>query len=137
MKTLFLCGLLFGALSLSAQFDNESALTGIGLKGHKSFIIIHSEDVRSVKETYPWAMELDYFWQFVNNKSWSLCNCFPKIGVSVNYWDYDNPEILGEGLSSLFYVEPYWGARNRIGFSLRAGFGLGYLNSPYDEVEKS
>ncbi|MCD4725656.1 MAG: acyloxyacyl hydrolase [Bacteroidales bacterium] len=106
----------------------------VGLKIHKGFIIIHSKAIRQVKDSYPFGIELDLIWQYTSEKSWETCNCYPRLGVSLTFWNFDNKDILGNGITSLFFIEPVFGAQNNISFSFRAGLGLTYHNKPYDEL---
>jgi hypothetical protein len=56
------------------------------------------------------------------------------MGVAMTLWDYDD-EVLGEGLTGMFYMEPVFGARHKVSFSVRAAFGLSYQNRPYDALD--
>jgi len=113
--------------------SDKIAYNSLGFKSQYGFIIIHSKSIREIRDSYPWGLELDMNWHYNNKKSWEFCNCYPKLGFSGTYWDFDNPEILGHGFSSLFFVEPYFNHHRRLSFSIRAGFGLSYLSNPYEK----
>lgn len=71
-------------------------------------------------------------WHYTTRNAWETCHCYPRLGVALTIWDYDNPEILGYGVTGLFFVEPVFGASKRVSFSIRAGVGLSYQTKPYD-----
>jgi len=124
------CAALLCVLSvgLSAQ---TTRLAGVRL--HQGYVLIHSKDLVPVKNSWPVGVELDYAWHRLSERAWASCNCYPRVGVSMTVWDYDDA-ILGQGLTGLLYLEPVFGARNRLSFSVRAGFGLSYQNRPYDPL---
>ena len=113
--------------------DSIKPVKEIGLRLHQGFVLIHSRHLRPIKDSYPTGLEFDLAWHKVSQKAWESCHCYPKLGIATSFWDYDNPEVLGWGITGLFYIEPVFGATNRISFSVRAGFGLSYQTRPYDE----
>lgn len=131
--------LFFVALhpSLIAQSEKslEKSIFSYGLSFHQAFILVHSVDVRPIEDSYPIGMQMDFSWQQRSLESWNKCRCFPKIGASVQLWDFDNPDILGYGMNAYFFVEPEYGSSNFINFSFRAGFGGSLLTNPYDEID--
>lgn len=116
----------------SPETINPSVL---GLRSHLGFVIIHSRDIRPMKNTYPFGIGIDLKKRYTSRKTWETYGCYPMIGFSFTYWNFNNPEILGQGMSALFFVEPFFGFRRKVNVSLRAGLGLAYLGNPYDEVE--
>ena len=105
-----------------------------GLKVHYGFILPHAEELKSVSESNIWGLQLDFSKLNISSKSWSNCNCYSRLGLSFYYFDYSNPDILGHSYNLAFFFEPYFNFRSRSRLSLRAGFGLTYLDKVYDEV---
>lgn len=105
----------------------------LGVRPHYGFVIIHSRDIRQIRDSYPRGLEIDLSWHYNSEKSYNTCLCFPRLGLSLTYWDFNNPEILGQGLTLIGFVEPFFGNCNRVSFSFRAGTGFAYANKPYDE----
>ncbi len=114
--------------------DPPKSFMTIGANGHFGFVILHSQDIRPIGQSYPWGLSVDVSWHKVSEKSFNSCLCFPRIGISTTFWDYDNPKVLGQGINSVFFIEPFFGATRKTSFSIRSGFGLAYANNPYDEV---
>jgi hypothetical protein len=104
------------------------------LRGHYGFIILHSRDLRPIKDSYPWGLELDLGKQFVSKRAWEFCNCYPRAGVALTYWNWDNRRILGHGLTAVVYAEPVFLTRHRFNLSIRMGGGLALLTRPYDAL---
>ena len=107
----------------------------IGLKFHVGSVLIHSREIRPIEDSYPLGVEFDIAWHKISQKAWESCMCYPKLGMALIYWDYDNPEVLGQGVTGLFYIEPVFNTRGWVNYSVRAGFGLSYQNKPHDPVE--
>jgi len=128
------CFILFLLGSIAFGQEKEKRPLALSLKGHYGFVILHSQDIRPIGNSYPWGIQADLSWHNNTQKAYNSCFCFPRLGVSIYYWDFDNPEILGQGLTSIFFIEPFFGASQTISFSFRAGFGLAYANRPYDEI---
>ena len=124
LTTISLCG--------QNSLDTNSTVQLFGLRLHQGSVLIHSRHLRPIEDSYPIGLELDLAWHKTSKSAWESCLCYPKIGVATTFWDYDNPDILGQGVTSMFYIEPVFGALNWISFSVRAGFGLSYQNRPYN-----
>jgi hypothetical protein len=136
-RLLLILAVWSGSLSvLPAQSDApaQPVYRGLGLSFNQGVVLIHSRDIRAIRNSYPTGLEMDYFWHKTSRQAWSSCHCYPKLGVAATLWSFDHPRILGYGLTSLFYIEPVFGAGKRLSFSLRAGFGLSYQTKPYDTV---
>jgi hypothetical protein len=125
--------LLFLTLGLWAQTSDDRRplhyLTGHVYGGQ---IEIHSSKIDHFRGVRPFGIGIDYSWKFVSENAYSLCSCYPSLGVSVNYWDFGH-ESLGKAVSTLFYVEPVLFTPLGADISVRAGIGVSYLNHPYDE----
>ena len=46
----------------------------LGLRQHYGFILIHSKDLRTIKNSYPIGTELSFNWHKIDQESWNLCN---------------------------------------------------------------
>jgi hypothetical protein len=72
--------------------------------------------------------------QRADQATWDLCNCFPRRGLLLSYYDYNTP-ILGKGLHAAYFLEPLYKLNNKYIFSFRGAAGLSYLTHPYDPQE--
>lgn len=117
--------------AIGQKQDLEKNPFTIGLKPQYGSIIIHSREVREIKDSNPIGMEVDFSWHKNKQKQWDNCHCYPRVGVLLNYFYYDNPEILGNGFAAAYYIEPFFGAHRKLSISARAGIGVTYLSNPY------
>lgn len=122
-------------VSVSAQDVRDSIpverYSYFGTRIHYGSVIIHSRAIKDIGNAYPLGLEFTAGLHSATQRSWDACNCYPKSGVIIGLWNFDKPEILGWGISTLAFIEPVFGARNRISFSIRAGTGFSYLSKPY------
>lgn len=119
---------------VGGEKSNEATPLVIGIRPHYGFVIIHSQDIRHVKDSNPFGVAIELSWHQNSEKAFDRCLCFPRLGVSTTFWDYDNREILGHGINSIFFVEPFYGINNKVNFSFRAGAGIAFANRPYDAL---
>jgi hypothetical protein len=124
--------LLFCYSNLFSQ--NKETYFSAGVQAHYGFVIVHSEDVRSVENSFPIGLSVDLMRTTSNPSTWNQCKCFPTVGLSVTYWNFNSPDILGMAINSVFFVEPEFGIWQNLHFSFRAGLGFSYLTKPYDKV---
>ena len=122
----------FAVLSQTDNNEPESPSV-IGVRSQYAYVIIHSRDLRPMENTYPFGIGIDIKKRYTSQRTWESFSCYPMVGFSFTYWDFNNPGILGKGFSSLFFVEPFFGYKRKVNASLRAGFGLAFLSNPYDE----
>lgn len=138
LKLLLFIGFSFscstGGFSQQAA-DGPASVRMIGAKFHVGSVLIHSRELRPIEDSYPLGVELDFAWHKISQKAWESCMCYPKLGMALTFWDYDNPDVLGQGITGLFYIEPFFNTRGRVNYSVRMGFGLSYQNSPYDPID--
>jgi len=115
--------------------DSTSRYFLIGARYNYGVVFRHSQAMAKETQTNPMGFQLDAAWHYKSQDARDYCNCYPKLGLSLYYWDYRKPEILGHGLTLLAFAEPFFNAQNRVGISLRVGLGINYQDQPYDSVD--
>jgi hypothetical protein len=105
----------------------------VGLRAHYGFVLIHSYALDPVRHTFPWGTELDLGKQLVSKRAWDFCNCYPRVGAALTFWDYGS-DILGYGGTAMGYVEPIYLTRHRLNLGFRLGAGISYQTHPYDSI---
>lgn len=111
--------------------DSTSRLLFAEARILHGFIIIHSRDIRAIEDSYPWGAEIDIGRQLNSDKAWNSCNCYPRAGISLGFWDFDNRDILGHAVAGQVFLEPEFLAHKTFSFSVRGGLGLAYLSRPH------
>jgi hypothetical protein len=133
LKSLFHILIFLRVMSGFAQNETlpENNPWLFGVRPHYGFIILHSQDLYAVKDSYPFGIELTAAKHLNSQNTWNECNCYPKIGASVVYFDYDSKRILGQGITTYGFVEPVLFARKKFHIGIRGGLGFSYLNRPH------
>jgi hypothetical protein len=135
IPVLFLLGFFcFGAYAQKDSTFIESRPIYLGLSFDYGFLLRHSQSLREIDDAYPFGIRFDVSKLLLTRKSWEFCNCFPRVGISLAYWNWDNAEVLGNGVVPLAYVEPYFATQKRTNLFVRMGLGGAYLTNPFDEV---
>ncbi len=123
--------------TLFAQLASDSVSSrtaiNIGLQGHYGFIIPHSSTIRDVADSNPWGVEADLSFHFNSANAWQYLQAYPRLGASLAYYNFDNPDVLGNAYSLVFYAEPFLSAHKNFSLSFRLGGGIAYLTKPYNE----
>ena len=135
MRCFLIIGFVLLSMTVKPSQDSLKPAIALGVRPQYGFVILHSRDIRPIGQSYPRGLSVDVSWHRISEKAYSSCLCFPRIGVSTTFWDFDNPEVLGKGVTSVFFLEPFFGATHIMSFSIRSGFGLAYANKPYDDVK--
>ncbi|MEM8929072.1 MAG: acyloxyacyl hydrolase [Bacteroidota bacterium] len=130
---------LFGCFCLAVHSQKDTILVDsrpvlFGLSFDYGFLLKHSESLRQIDDSFPFGVRLDASKLLLTTKSWEFCNCYPRVGVSLAYWNWDNAEVLGSGIVPLAYLEPYFLTQKRTNLFVRMGLGGAYLTNPFDEV---
>lgn len=126
---IILHSVLFG---ISGSENREFFFVGLGT--HYGFIIPHSEKIKSISHSNPRGLELDIGWHLTGENAWQYCYCYPRTGLMISYFDYDNPEILGRSFILTPYIEPFFSAGSHFSASVKTGIGIAYLDNIYDPV---
>lgn len=132
IKASFITIFLGASMFSLAQEKIKSTLI-VGLNSQYGFIIPHSEELKEVSESHPWGISADISKLLTSDKSWNNCNCYSKIGFSFAYYNYANPQELGNSYNLILFAEPFLGYKKRLHTTLRAGMGATFLDQVYDE----
>ncbi|MEE2953793.1 MAG: acyloxyacyl hydrolase [Bacteroidota bacterium] len=119
-------------------FNTDSStnnMFSVSIQQHYGFIIIHSTEIRAIKNSYPTGTELNFNWQKMDQKSWNLCYCYPRAGVLISFFDFDNKSILGYGYNIAGFIEPFFPINKKLNISFRLASGLSFNTNPYDSIE--
>lgn len=105
--------------------------TGFGVQ--HGFIFAHSRAVQNTKGSHPTGVEVIFSWQRNDSSVWTLCNCYPRKGILLAYYDYDNI-ILGKSFTAAYFLEPVYRLRKNVFFSFKGSAGFSYLTNPFDSM---
>lgn len=108
-------------------------LFSIGAGGQHGFIFAHSPEVENTKGARPTGAELIVSWQRNDRKAWDLCNCFPRKGLLLSYYNFDR-QVLGKGATAAFFLEPVYRINASTFLSFKGSAGFAYLSNPFDSL---
>jgi hypothetical protein len=114
--------------------QNKSNFFSAGAGLQHGFIFAHSQDVQNTKGANPTGIEAYFSWQRIDTAIWKLCNCFPRRGLLVAYYDYDN-SILGKSATAAYFLEPSYRLGKKTFFSFTGAAGVSYLSNPFDSIK--
>jgi len=117
-----------------AQEGQPRSPWNVGASGHYGYIIPHSKAIRQVANSNPRGVQVDVSKHLTSQKVWDQCKCYPKVGGSFTYFNYDNPKILGSSWNLIAFIEPFITHKYKVNPSFRMGAGISYLNNIYDPV---
>ena len=130
----FVCFTPAFAQTDSSETKINEEVFSIGLGVQHGFIFAHSEAVQNTKGARPTGVEAMLSWQRTDSAIWDLCNCYPRKGLLLSYYDYDT-KILGKSITAAYFLEPTYKINNRTFFSFRGAGGISYLTNPFDSIK--
>jgi hypothetical protein len=134
----FLFSLFLICLSYAyGQDGNNSPIKNpsfIGFNIEYGHILKHTHSLRDFDNAFPTGLSLDWSRFLLQKEAWDFCNCFPKLGAEISYYDFDNEEILGQGALAMGYIEPYFRTDKTMNLFFRIGLGGAYLSKPFNET---
>jgi hypothetical protein len=122
------------ASSIGKGLHKEKSLFSVAAGYQRGFIFAHSEAVQNTRGSHPSGAELVLGWQRNDKAVWDQCNCYPRKGVLLAYYDYDNA-ILGSSINAAYFLEPAYRLNDKLLFSIKGAAGLSYLTHPFDSIK--
>jgi hypothetical protein len=132
---LLVCLPILFLLSVHADGQDSGRLRNpisIGIRGHYGFIIPHSNAIAELANAKPWGIEGEVAWRLMRENTWKYCYCYPRAGISLDYFNFRQPEVLGHSITLYPYIEPYIRPHKRFSISFRFGIGPAWLTKVYD-----
>jgi len=116
----------------STQAEYISPLV-IQLNYQYGFLIPHADEVFNVAGRHPQSLKLYFGWQLNSREVWDDCNCFPRLGFFLEYFNTDFEDVLGRGYSLAGSFSYFFGIPSTYNFIIQGEAGLTYLTKPHDE----
>jgi hypothetical protein len=137
MQSVFCTGLLF--LMYYASFAQRISLSDsttvfIGGQVHTGSILPHSGSIAHLTDSYLWGFQADISRIRHTQKAWNTCNCYSQNGISVSYYNFNKPDVLGGAFNVALFAEPQL-TYGRVNLAFRAGAGISYVTKVYDPVD--
>ncbi|GEO05357.1 hypothetical protein AAE02nite_30210 [Adhaeribacter aerolatus] len=94
-------------------------------------VMVHTPKIRHFAGTHPRGLELNLQKQTTGNRYWQQLYRYPRIGLSLTYFQYQNP-VLGQSLAFSPYLSLPVLQKSKNEVYFRFGTGLAYLTNRYD-----
>lgn len=123
--------LLFSYDKSKSYIITSSKLVGISFL--TGYMIPHAKEVLNVRGTNPRGIELAYYSHLNNDEVWLDCECYPRLGGFISFYDFDLTDILGYGFSGGINYTYFFGLPSDYNFHLKGKAGIAYLTKPFDK----
>lgn len=105
----------------------------ITLRSKGGFLIAHRSNMSHLPQKNAYAFELELTQQDMGNNGWAEVYKNPLRGISFQYQDFGNRDVLGVGYSIFAHTTFPLYQGPKFGFlDFRGGTGLGYVTKRYD-----
>lgn len=101
---------------------------------HYGTVFIHTPSVNNIAGAKPYGAELEFSRQPVDTTTFNRCNCFPRNGIALTFFNFDKT-FLGTGKAVSYFIEPSYKLNKFMQFNLRGSAGLIYASKPYDALK--
>ena len=126
---IFVITLIFTGTCL-CQSIRDSTTVSIASQFSYGKILAHSRSIADLTDSYIWGWQADVSRVRYTKASWNICNCYSENGISLSYFNFNNPKELGSAMSLALFAEPQL-TLNRLFLSFRAGMGVAYVTRIY------
>jgi hypothetical protein len=116
--------------------SEKSSINLIGGSFLYGYMIPHAKEVLPVRGLNPRGHELIYNWHLNNDDVWNDCECYPRFGLFLSYYDFDLEELLGHGLAAGLMFTYFFGLPSEFNFHLKGRGGVSYLTNPFDRNQE-
>ena len=106
----------------------------LAIRGHYGSIVPHSKAIAEISEANPWGIEADLAWHLMGERIWKQCFCYPRTGLSLGYFNFNLPDVLGYSVFLYPYLEPYIRPQKKISLSFRFGLGPAWVSKLHDST---
>ncbi len=119
------------SLSVSGQEEDHFLIEG---KLHYGFIMAHSHRVNHLVTGHTHGFQLNVGIQGTKRMLHKIYN-HPQTGFSLAYFDFANPDVLGNGICMLAYADLPVVRKNNFLFSIYLADGFGFTTKRFDALE--
>jgi hypothetical protein len=127
---------LSDVIAQSPSIDGDSLRNPFFIQSslHYGFIIPHSSELIPISNSNPVGVELEAGKVLRKRRSYQNCNCYARLGLSLQWMNFQNREVLGDALSLSIFGEPYLSLNPKFYTTFKGAVGVSYLNQVYDPL---
>jgi hypothetical protein len=123
--------ILFAAFSENTTAQKLAYANAAGFRYQRGFIFQHKVDMDQLVTGHVSGWELFYHKQYLGLKPWEHFYRFPQVGVSLQYFDFNN-HLLGKVYSLNPYISFPLKRSPRFEWHFRLSSGIGYFTRIFD-----
>lgn len=129
--------LLLGVELALAQGDSiqTPGNWSIGLGLHTGFLIAHRPSIVYLQKDHVKEVEITLLKSCKGDKEWHKLYNYPLYGIGYRYLYFGNDQQLGRGHSLYMQMQLPLTHSNRFRSTVRFGYGLGYVEKPFNTVD--
>lgn len=125
---------LFLIVGWQVSFSQQTAYKfGLEETVHFGSILPHRPLVNEIIEGHSFIYEISFFKNTFGEEAWQQSYQYPRIGISAMYLNLGNEAELGNSFGVFPYIQ-FPLTKNKIRWELRFGYGLGYIEKPFDRA---
>lgn len=125
------CSLLAGGKAFAQEEKPVQKPYSIGLSQLGGFIVAHSPRMKHLANTHPMGLELNLQQQTTGQEEWHQLYKFPKVGLSLIWFDYHSP-VMGHSFAASTYINKSFFRTKKQEINFRIGTGLAYFTNKFD-----
>lgn len=114
-----------------AESVKVKKLPSINLQYNITNFIPHDDTLVPLKKGLFQNIEVDAIVNSNGNKKWHRNYKFPQLGISLNYYDFGNNNVLGKGIGLYPFMVLKLANKNNFNLNFRYGAGLAYISEIY------
>lgn len=123
-----------GLIHLPTFAQDSIPKFGAGVTYHYGFIAPHKPVVNEIVKGHTQILEISIYKNTLGERQWEQYFRNPKVGVSAMFINTGNDESLGKAYGIFPFVEMHLN-KWKVNWNIRAGYGLGYIEKPFDRVD--
>lgn len=102
---------------------------------HVGQIVKHTPKIEFGVNEISWALESNFLFQTKGEKNWHQWQRYPEFGIAFQYFNFGQPDVLGEGFGVVPNLVIRGKARERFQFHFMAGAGVIYLTEAFNPID--
>ena len=110
-----------------SEFDKTRAISSFNLQDNTLNFWPHNDTLIALKKGLFQNIEVDALFSLKGSKNWHWAYKLPQVGVSLNYYNFGNNKVLGNGLGVYPFMILKLAKSSKLDLNFRYGGGIVYI----------
>ena len=115
-----------------SEFDKTRAISSFNLQYNTLNFWPHNDTLIALKKGLFQNIEVDALFSLKGSKNWHWAYKLPQVGVSLNYYNFGNNKVLGNGLGVYPFMIIKLAKSSKLDLNFRYGGGIVYISKIYE-----